>query len=122
MSVNQTVFNIVMQHLRTQGSRSINGTKCAYRSLDGLKCAIGALIPDDAYYPELEAYGVSRGNDKLIEAIPKQYRADESLLCALQSLHDEPKYWTDGFNSKGEAQAARIARSCDLQYQAPKRK
>ena len=122
MSVNQTVFDIVIQHLRTQGSRSINGVRCAYRSRDGLKCAIGALIPDDAYYPELEEYGINIRSSKLIEAIPKQYRADELLLFALQNLHDGPKYWTDGFNSKGEAQAARIARSCDLQYQAPKHK
>lgn len=50
----QEIFDRVAAHLRKQGSCSMcdadgyRGNKlCLYRTEDGRKCAIGALIPDD---------------------------------------------------------------------------
>lgn len=45
----QEVFNIVVKHLAAQNwERSIGpGGTCAYRSKDGKKCPIGALLLDD---------------------------------------------------------------------------
>ena len=62
----QEIYNKIKQHLLSQNKRSIasvpsrrydgeNDEVCAYRSDDGnLKCAVGALITDDAYSKELE--------------------------------------------------------------------
>lgn len=53
----QEVFDAVATHLLTQNARSVTedspGT-CLYRGPEGRKCAIGALIPDSLYRPEIE--------------------------------------------------------------------
>ena len=45
----QEIFNIVALHLFKQqaGSFDEEYSHCLYRNEDGLKCAIGCLIPDD---------------------------------------------------------------------------
>lgn len=45
---NQEIFDTCLTHLRAQGRRSIDPISgfCVYRGPDGLKCAIGALIPN----------------------------------------------------------------------------
>jgi len=56
----QQVFNRVTDHLLSQQKKSMTVTtnlpdgQCRYRSDSGLKCAIGALIPDDKYQPDME--------------------------------------------------------------------
>lgn len=51
----QEVFDKVKTHLLTQNKRSINGNEgCLYRHPEGLKCAIGPLLSDEVYTPELE--------------------------------------------------------------------
>lgn len=48
----QEAFDIAAKHLLAQGKKSRmkdDDYLCAYRGSDGLKCAIGALIPDDQY-------------------------------------------------------------------------
>lgn len=50
----QEVFNIVSTHLLTQGQMSLDDSMCMYRSPNGMKCAAGALIPDNEYKPEFE--------------------------------------------------------------------
>lgn len=56
----QEVFNIVSLHLLTQIKRCLAiypdrmYPVCSYRNEDGMKCAAGALIPDDEYRPEME--------------------------------------------------------------------
>lgn len=43
-------FDHAVQNLLLQGKQSVDGSNgCAYRSGDGSKCAIGWLIPDEAY-------------------------------------------------------------------------
>lgn len=83
----QEVFDKVANHLLTQNKKSIDEglDECLYRSPDGLKCAIGCLIPDDMYKEEMEgAYIHFRAKEE-----------HEKLLRELQQLHDRkhPKQW-----------------------------
>ena len=56
----QEVFDKIYLHLIEQGRKSVNSDgRCQYRYPDGDKCAIGCLIPDELYTPELEGNGVS---------------------------------------------------------------
>lgn len=93
----QEVFDAVVKHLLTQGQQSIdkNGWNCLYRNDNGLKCAIGALIPDSMYKSSMEnvpvAVLISNGE------IPELF--DESIpavfLRQLQNIHDlkHPSQW-----------------------------
>ena len=102
----QDIFDFVAAHLMTQGvvSEDQNG-QCVYRSPDGLKCAIGCLIPDDAYRGNLEG---REGNHPIVLGalgfnMPENYCRSGSfpigfsksdvdrinLLLALQQVHDD---------------------------------
>ena len=50
----QEVFNRVYKHLLTQGVKAEVRGGSRYRAPGGLKCAIGILIPDELYTPDLE--------------------------------------------------------------------
>lgn len=70
MMTAQEIFDFVWTKLREQGrgSASEDGGTCFYRSSDGhLKCAIGHLIPDDLYKPEMEGISVRRILDRFPE-------------------------------------------------------
>lgn len=58
MKTLQQTFDTAVEHLAAQKRRSRNDYSCKYRSEDGLKCAIGTLIPDSLYDPILEGYTV----------------------------------------------------------------
>lgn len=56
----QAIYDRVKTHLLTQMQQSRNEPeqgmtgKCMYRGVDGLKCAVGCLIPDALYSPDLD--------------------------------------------------------------------
>lgn len=51
----QELFDTVALHLITQGKRATNQQGVpVYRASDGSKCAIGIIIPDRLYVPEIE--------------------------------------------------------------------
>lgn len=87
---NQTAFEIMVNHLLNQGekSRAYNETTCVYRNPDGLKCAIGAILPDDLYVSSME--------NKLAHALFVDYPAigklwenlSINLLAKMQHIHD----------------------------------
>lgn len=58
----QEVFNTVATHLFEQGEMAYDGSKesCMYRTDDGLKCAVGCLVPDETYSLGMEYQGVFR--------------------------------------------------------------
>lgn len=97
----QEIFDRVVNHLLTQNKRAVDYTlgypKCMYRTNEGLKCAVGCLIPDDAYDPRMEGYGIRQlytfGAFLIIQGF-----ADHILfLEELQSVHDgyPPTEWKD---------------------------
>jgi len=91
----QEIFDICAVHLLTQKEkaflRSDYRSGCAYRAGE-LKCAIGALIPDDKYGPYME------GNSVLTDIIRQAANISEddaAFASRLQIIHDdcEPYHW-----------------------------
>ncbi len=86
----QEAFDAAVKHLRKQGERSQArySTDCLYRGPGGLKCAVGALIPDELYEKSYEGRAVkilvyTAGN------IGKLFRnVDINVLITLQNVHD----------------------------------
>lgn len=108
----QELFDVAAKHLLTQNEKSETVTGCLYRKplADGrvLKCAIGALFPDELYNPDFESRSVVsllgdtryKGTDDERSTLPPgdirdEFAANTEFLCALQGIHDEhePQYW-----------------------------
>lgn len=93
MVSDQDLFDRVATHLLRQGKRSMssNGIECAYRGQNGLSCAVGCLIPDDAYHQGLE--GLTATAKSIQDGLPFSVNVD--LLQRLQDVHDttEPPVW-----------------------------
>jgi hypothetical protein len=72
------------------------GSSCLYRASDGKKCAVGHLIPDELYDPEVNsipfwsALDCAKGWKKLFQNISK------TKLAELQDCHDKATIYTDG--------------------------
>ena len=88
------IFDIVKTHLLKQGQRAtVNNDEdnhCLYHSPNGLKCAVGCLITDEAYDSDIEG-------DDIGEATVKRALQDSqidtsaqtvSFLTRLQHVHD----------------------------------
>jgi hypothetical protein len=95
---NQDIFDTVAIHLIKQGKKSADANgDCLYRSPEGLKCAVGCLIPDEVYDPEMEERVISRllGCYDSLNFLWPYY----DLLNDLQRTHDmlltENQTWKD---------------------------
>ena len=84
----QAVFDKVVKHLLTQNRRSKGKRGCAYRGKGGDMCAVGCLISDKAYDPEIEGFVVHATEvlAKLAESGVPAY--NRTLLTDLQDIHD----------------------------------
>ena len=103
----QEIFDIVSRHLLTQMqvSRPVGQTEgCAYRGGDGLKCAVGILITDEEYRPEMDTGQFVDGPaDTTVNSLfvrnllPERLRPHMVFLEELQSIHDtyHPHCWFD---------------------------
>lgn len=80
----QDIFDKVTEHLLTQNQRASNGVLCQYRTENGLKCAVGCLIPDEQYSYELEYRPIWFLGDKISPIFHKYH----DLLTLLQQIHD----------------------------------
>lgn len=95
----QVLYDRVARHLLTQAaqSRSPEGDGCRYRSSAGLRCAIGALIPDALYSADLEGRPVwASARVQTAVGLPLDMAAPVTRLAwACQCLHDdtEPSIW-----------------------------
>lgn len=102
---NQEVFDTVARHLLTQKEPSQDKDsggmmRCMYRGPRGLKCAVGALIPDECYFESLESKAVMHSEVLRVIRSLGMYRA-APLLADLQRLHDdrEPSQWREGLRN-----------------------
>lgn len=103
----QEIFNTVRDHLLKQNARSesnyanvVGCTDCAYRGANGLKCAVGVLIKDEHYTPEIE--GLVPNMRAVATALEKSLGCtldaqDIIFLDDLQTVHDasEPHEWPE---------------------------
>ena len=86
----QEVFDIVSTHLLKQVKRSmgkvlkIETETCAYRGKNEMKCAAGALIPDDQYKSVFE--GSFWEDLARMEFVEPKFVEE---ISELQSIHDE---------------------------------
>lgn len=98
---NQEAFNKMVQHLRAQKVKSLasDGT-CLYRGPNGLKCAVGALIPDTEYSEEFETVPAST----VSETLQCLSGIDYWLLDTMQEVHDLAAIqdWEDRFKDIAE--------------------
>ena len=94
----QEAFETVAKHLLAQGRPSKNEKgMCVYRGPDGLKCAVGALIPDEAYDPRMEdiyaSMVIAQFDDLEFLKEANLEVNGERLLDVLQELHDSSNYF-----------------------------
>jgi hypothetical protein len=80
----QEIFDRVCAHLARQGERAIEAGRCKYRTPDGLRCAIGGLLPEDADYGPLEGLSI----EGLINNGLVSVDVNRELLEQLQQAHD----------------------------------
>lgn len=84
------IIQFVARHLILQNARSYD-QDCMYRSEKGLACAVGCLVSDEEYDPEMEGINISG-------AIFAKFNIEalrQSLLGSLQVVHDSimPYQW-----------------------------
>lgn len=92
----QKVFNQVVIHLITQNERAFGPRgNCVYRGKDGLRCAIGCLIPDDKYNEDMEGTPLSKKQSVQDAISLKMSSLHLQLLVSLQFIHDHttPHHW-----------------------------
>lgn len=90
----QQVYDQISLHLLMQGKQAKNEKgNCVYHSVDGCKCSIGSLIPDDVYEPRVE----DRYYSDIFISVGSVI-SDEmvSLLEMFRVLHDayQPHEWS----------------------------
>lgn len=90
----QEILNKVVAHMRAQSAVAVtHDGQCCYRVPDSeLRCAIGALIPDDIYSPAFERRTIAVLLEHDYPALKSHFDGmDIDFLCALQNAHDESK-------------------------------
>jgi len=89
----QQIFDTVATHLFTQGHPAKNPDGfCVYRAYSGDKCAVGCLIPDSEYEPQMESQSVK---ELVIRFKTPLYFAENlEFLTELQKVHDFVESWT----------------------------
>lgn len=117
---NQELYTKVRNHLLTQNQKSLmvrngkvdpNEHVCAYRGLNGLRCAIGILIPQTNYQKVFEDKTISVPS--IQAAIPSvDWSTQECLLTSLQLVHDEYEV------GEWKLRLDRVARDFQLQVEA----
>jgi hypothetical protein len=99
----QQIIDCVAKHFVSMKSPSLDGDSCKYRNKDGLRCAIGSLIPDDMYKPSFDEGGLTlseilRSNMDLWREITGLKTYSEEMmffLSQIQLAHDwaKPSEW-----------------------------
>jgi hypothetical protein len=109
MRTAQELFDVALNQLRQQKQKSFTWDApddmahytCRYHSPDGMKCPVGALIPDAVYKPEMENQRVELLvlTDLLPSELKEEFVANLELLRKLQDIHDHERLerWEDSF-------------------------
>lgn len=95
----QEIFDTVVNHLINQKQKSVkegNKTNCLYRGPNGLKCAVGCLIPDDVYEEYMEE-NFTNLLSQYGDVLPFYFNKEYILLYDLQLCHDNCPTTNDNF-------------------------
>lgn len=93
----QAAFTKAYLGLLHQGVASVEqrgalSPKCLYRADNGNKCAVGHLIPDALYVPELENVAISDPSAVMTRVLNELFPGHDKLflefLCEMQVAHD----------------------------------
>lgn len=91
----------ISAHLAKQRKQSRYHTMCAYRGANDTMCAVGFLLPDELYEPNIEGCGVRTllgGIPKFQEHLTNLYGDNlqqiEQVLVVAQRFHDTSLYTT----------------------------
>ena len=110
MNINEALFKLSADHLIKQGKRAENEEfECVYRSPESDdKCAIGVLISDDHYDPDIEGHTI-KSCDLILELIARSNNVpvesiNVDVMNALQFIHDEhyPIDWPIALTKKAQ--------------------
>lgn len=87
------ILDRVERHLLRQmrQARRSDSAACAYRTPDGLMCAVGCLISEAHYRPSLEGVICLRLCDAIEKSIGRDVTGQVGLLERLQRIHDNTK-------------------------------
>lgn len=108
----QETFDRVVQHLRQQAAKAEDSNGgCMYRTPDGKRCAVGALIPDELYRPAFEGFRI--GGENPVTALMEHLGHSLPLLRDLQRLHD------NGDVREWETELECVAKKHRLRYTPP---
>lgn len=81
----QQAFDEIVTFMRKQGRQSRNEYGCVYRHAEGLRCAVGCLIPDEKYSPDMEGHNVWGDAFKG----EKFTHSEKDFLIRMQKAHDQ---------------------------------
>lgn len=96
----QEVFDKVVKHLLTQNAKAqknyiwdgatYDKGICMYRGNEGRMCAVGCLITDEAYSPDIEGYAAD--TEEVLNALRNSGieidNTDAQFLYEIQQIHD----------------------------------
>lgn len=92
LNTKQAIFNKVVKHLLTQNKKAQDAfNRCRYRTPDGLTCAVGCLIKNNAYMSTIEFLKATHPNVEacLVKSGVGITEGKRFLLQSLQYVHDE---------------------------------
>ena len=95
----QEIFDTVATHLFTQGVQAKKYNMddvlavCQYRGPNHTKCAVGCLLPDEFYFPDMEGETISGLFSENKWVLPDFFKPNLDLLRDLQEVHDADRNW-----------------------------
>lgn len=102
----QEIFDTVARHIFTQGvpggEKNAEGFfSCRYRGTGGTSCAVGCLIPDEAYRSWMEGNDVEGLIEQHYGRLPGWMFDHRDLLSRLQLVHDFLPAWRTSQKMRG---------------------
>ena len=92
----QEVFDKIVNHMLTQNAKALDVKGiCMYRGEEGRMCAVGCLITDEAYSPDIEKNAAD--TEEVLQALRNSgidiapwspSNADSRFLNEIQQIHD----------------------------------
>lgn len=105
----QVVFDAIARHAKKKVRALTEEGQCVYRGLEGSRCFIGVLIPDELFEQGMNGcglvchllgrYRLAPFENQYFSSGAREYlgAGDVFFLGDIQSIHDSngPKYWDD---------------------------